>query len=86
MRLAYSKLTGQGQISIPAEVRRMLGLGPGALIEWDAQGDQIVVRRAGRYTSEDIHRALFVKRARPRTLKELKDGVRRYMRARYARG
>jgi antitoxin PrlF len=86
MRLAYSKLTGQGQISIPAEVRRALGLGPGALIEWDAQGDEIVVRRAGRYTSEDIHRALFAKRPRPRTLKELKDGVRRYMRARHARG
>jgi antitoxin PrlF len=86
MRLAYSKLTGQGQVSIPAEVRRALGLGPGALIEWDAQGDEIVVRRAGRYTSEDIHRALFAKRPRPRTLKELKDGVRGYMRARHARG
>ena len=59
MAIAQSRLTTQGQISIPAEIRRRLGIGPGAVLEWDQVGEQIVVRRAGRFTSEDIHRALF---------------------------
>jgi AbrB family looped-hinge helix DNA binding protein len=59
MPIAYSKLTAQGQISVPAEVRRKLGIGPGSLLEWDAEDEKIVVRRAGRYTSQDVHRALF---------------------------
>ena len=29
MTLAHSKLTAQGQISVPAEIRRKLGIGPG---------------------------------------------------------
>lgn len=86
MAIAHSKLTAQGQISVPAEVRRKLGVGPGSVLEWDEQGDTIVVRRSGRYTSEDVHRALFPQAApQPRTLEELKEGPRRYVRGRHAR-
>jgi antitoxin PrlF len=85
MPIAYSKLTAQGQISIPAEVRRRLGVGPGSILEWEEEGERIVVRRAGRYTSEDLHRALFEEPPAHRTLAELKDGVRRYVRRRHAR-
>ena len=85
MPLAYSKLTAQGQISIPAEVRRKLGIGPGSLLEWDAQGEKMVVRRAGRYTSEDVHRALFATTPRRRTLKELKEVIRKYVQRHHAR-
>ena len=85
MTIAHSKLTAQGQISVPAEVRRRLGIGPGSILEWDEDGEQIVVRRAGRYTSEEVHRALFPQPPKPRTLAELKEGVRRYMKGRYAR-
>ena len=59
MALAHSKVTAQGQISVPAEVRRKLGVGPGSVLEWDESGEQVVVRKAGRYSSEDVHRALF---------------------------
>jgi AbrB family looped-hinge helix DNA binding protein len=86
MPLARSKLTAQGQISIPAEVRRRLGVGPGSVLEWDQEGERIVVRRSGRYTSEDLHGAVFPKgRPGPRTLADLKEGVRRCARKRYAR-
>lgn len=86
MALAQSKLTAQGQISVPAEIRRKLGVGPGAVLEWDEEGGKIVVRRAGRYTFEDMHRALFPKGApKPRLLKEMKEGVQRYIRGRHAR-
>jgi antitoxin PrlF len=86
MRLARSKLTAQGQISVPAEIRRRLGVGPGSTLEWEEDGGAIVVRRAGRYCSEDVHRAVFPKRRpTPRTLDELKEGIRRHMRTRHAR-
>jgi antitoxin PrlF len=85
MALATSKLTAQGQISVPAEVRRRLGLSAGSVIEWDEAEDGVVVRRATRYSSEDVHRALFETRPKTRTLEELKDGIRRHVRERHAR-
>ena len=86
MALAQSKVTAQGQISVPAEVRRKLGVGPGSILEWEEHGEHIVVRRAGRYTSEDIHRAVFAHKApRPRALDDMKEGVRRHVRNRRAR-
>ena len=59
MTIAHSRLTAQGQISVPAEVRRKLGVGPGSVLEWEEQDGQVVVRRAGRYTSDDVYQALF---------------------------
>jgi AbrB family looped-hinge helix DNA binding protein len=85
MAIAYSRLTAQGQVSVPKEVRRRLGIGPGAVLEWEEDGEKIVVRRAGRYTSEDVHRALFEKAPEPRSLDELKEGVRQYVKGRHAR-
>jgi antitoxin PrlF len=86
MAIAHSKVTAQGQISVPAQVRRKLGIGPGSILEWDEEGEVIVVRRAGRYTSEDVHRALFPKRPpRVRTVEEMKSGVRRYLKKHHAR-
>ena len=84
MAIAHSKLTAQGQISVPAKVRRKLGIGPGSVLEWDDDGEQVVVRRAGRFTSEDVYQALFSTPPKPRTLRELKEGVRRDIRRRHA--
>lgn len=86
MTLAVSKLTAQGQISVPAEVRRKLGLGPGSVLEWDEQDGEVIVRRAGLHTSEDIHRALFPDGPpKARTVAELKQGAARYLKKRHAR-
>ncbi len=82
--IAHSRLTAQGQVSVPAAVRRRLGVGPGAVLEWSDDGGAIVVRRAGRYSSEDIHRAVFSTRAPKRkTLEQLKTGIRRHARKRH---
>jgi len=85
MTVARSKLTAQGQISVPAVVRRKLGVGPGSTLEWEEVAGKMVVRRAGTYSSEELHRALFAKPPRARTLDELKRGPARYVRKRYAR-
>ncbi|MGA2589455.1 MAG: AbrB/MazE/SpoVT family DNA-binding domain-containing protein [Bryobacteraceae bacterium] len=87
MAIARSKVTAQGQISVPVEVRRKLGVGPGSVLEWEEDGNKIVVRRAGRFSFEDIHRELFGQRTpMTRSVDELKEGIRRYVRRRYARG
>ena len=83
MAIAHSKVTAQGQISVPAQVRRKLGIGPGSVLAWDDNGEQVVVRRVGRYTSQDLHRSLFPKPPKPRTLAELKEGVRRDIQRRH---
>ena len=87
MAIARSRLTAQGQVSVPAEVRRKLGVGPGSLLEWNEEGDAIVVRRSGKYSSEDIKRVLFGSdEPAPRDLDALKEGIRAHIRARHARG
>jgi AbrB family looped-hinge helix DNA binding protein len=80
MALARSKLTAQGQISVPARIRQKLGAGPGSVLEWNDSGDNVVVRRVGRFTSEDIHRSLFPTPAKTRTVAEMKEGVRQHAR------
>ena len=86
MALAHSKVTRQGQISVPVQVRRKLGVGPGSVLEWDEDGGTIVVRRAARCTSDELHAAVFPKGAPARrSLADLKDGIRRHVRKRHAR-
>jgi AbrB family looped-hinge helix DNA binding protein len=80
-----SRITAQGQISIPAEIRKRLGVGPGSVLEWEDEGDRVVVRRAGRYSSEDIHRAVFARPPRTRSSEELKAGLAEYVRKKHAR-
>jgi AbrB family looped-hinge helix DNA binding protein len=86
MTLARSKVTAQGQVSVPAEARRKLGIGPGSVLEWNEEGEKIVVWRSARYNWEDVHRALFPDRPpETRPLAELKQGIRRYVQERHAR-
>ncbi len=84
MAIAQSKVTAQGQVSVPAEVRRKLGVGPGSVLEWDEEGGKVVVRRAARYSSQDVHRALFPAAPKPRTVEDMKAGIRKYMKRRHA--
>lgn len=84
MAPAHSKVTAQGQISVPARIRKKLGVGPGSVLEWDDAGEQVVVRRAGRFSSEDIHRSVFSAPPVPKTLADLKEGVRQHVKRRGA--
>jgi AbrB family looped-hinge helix DNA binding protein len=87
MAIAQSKVTAQGQISVPSEVRKKLGVGPGSVLEWDQQDDLVVVRRAGQFTSVDIHDAVFPRNDRPTAgAPNVKDGIRQYIRKKHARG
>jgi AbrB family looped-hinge helix DNA binding protein len=86
MAIAQSKVTAQGQISVPVEVRKKLGIGPGSTLEWDEHKDGVLVRRAGRYSSADVHDALFPEKAPKKARADVKSGIRRYIRDKHARG
>jgi len=89
MQKAQTKLTSQGQVSVPAAVRNFLHLIPGSVMVWTQEGDRIVVERARRHSTQEVHDALFsaelpVGAAPAKTLDELKQGIRQKMRNRHA--
>ncbi len=87
MPIAQSKVTAQGQISVPAEVRKRLGIGPGSVLEWHEEDGNVVVRRAGRFSSSDIHQTLFPQ-GTPKAgdSGDVKAAIRKYIRKTHAGG
>ena len=86
MPIAQSKVTAQGQISVPAEIRNRLGLRPGSVLEWDEKGGEVVVRKAGRYTSAQVHEVLFEGAPVAKTNVDVKAAIRAHIRRRHAGG
>jgi antitoxin PrlF len=87
MTIAHSKLTAQGQISVPAEVRKRLGVGPGSVLEWHDQDGNLMVRRAGRFSASDLRQALFPKGTpKGKQVPDVKGAIRKYIRRKHAGG
>ena len=89
MQRSHTKLTSHGQVSVPAAVRKALHLMPGSVLVWSQEGDRIVVERATRHSTAEVHAALFAG-AGPastpaKTLTELKDGISQAIRQRAQR-
>ena len=88
MQKLHTKLTSQGQVSVPAPVRSFLNLTPGAVLAWTQEGRRVIVERATRHSTQDIHLALFpqgaVGTAPAKTLVELKQGLRTHVQRRHA--
>ncbi len=89
MSQLQTKLTSQSQVSVPAPIRNAMGLKPGSVLEWNIQGDQIIVTRVVRWSTEEIHNALFDEKLRAKlpakSLPELKQGIRESIKRRRAR-
>lgn len=81
-----SKITSQGQISVPAKIRKKLGLAPGSIIEWEEKNDEVIVKKAITYTLEDLHEKIFPEGPPPRkSLDDLKEGIKDYIKKKHAR-
>ena len=85
MENIQSRITSQGQVSIPAPIRRKLGLTPGSTVEWCERGPEVVVRKATKYSSLDIHRAVFPSVPERKSVEEMDAGIRTHLRQRNAR-
>ncbi len=85
-----TRLTSQGQVSVPAAVRNFLHLTPGSTLVWSLEGDRVVVERAKRHTTAEVHASLFTETPlqpdTPKTLEELKQGICQRMQQRHAGG
>jgi len=83
-----TKLTSQGQVSVPAAVRRFLSLAPGSTLLWTQQEGRIMVERAVRHSTTEVHQALFADsvsvKPPAKTLADLKQGIRQHMQRRHA--
>ena len=88
MQKVQTKLTSQGQVSVPAAVRSFLHLMPGSVLVWSQDGDRIVVERAKRHSTAEVHQALFADSppagVPAKSLAELKQGIRQRMQRRHA--
>ena len=90
----HSKLTSQGQVSVPAAIRQALALTPGSALVWTQEEGRVTVQRAARHTTADVHQALFgapvlanvqAANTQPKTLAQLKQGIREHVKSRHAR-
>lgn len=83
MAIAQSRISPQGQVSVPVEVRKKLGLEPGSVIEWEERGGEIVVRHARLHTLDEIHRLLFPEGPpAPLTVEQMDEAIVKAVRAR----
>ena len=80
MKTTESKITSQGQVSTPAPIRPKLGLTLGSKVEWCECGEEVVVRRLSKYSSLDIHKAVFRTPPARRTIEDMDEGIRSHMR------
>jgi AbrB family looped-hinge helix DNA binding protein len=85
-----TKLTSQGQVSVPAAVRHLLSLTPGSVLVWREEGGRISVERAVRHSTVEVHQALFGDEAAApglaKDLAALKQGIRQHIKHRHAGG
>ena len=82
-----TRVTSQGQVSVPAAIRRKLGVEPGSTLQWTLRGDEVIVKRRSTYSSLDMHKALFPDGLpKPISDKQIKAAIVDYMRTKHARG
>jgi antitoxin PrlF len=80
MLQARSKITSQGQVSVPASVRASLGVMPGSELEWHDDGGKIVVKRAAKLSFEELRAKVFPKGPpTPITPEEMKRAVEQHL-------
>ncbi len=84
MLVAKSKVTRQGQISVPAEVRRDLGLHTGSELVWDRQENGDYLIRPKRITLADVHELLGPPKVRL-TERELREARQAFLASRTRR-
>ena len=85
MSLARSRITAQGQVSIPAAVMKKFGFAPGDFIDWESREGHLLVRRVGKYSLGDVATALDLQEGvLHKSGPELLEGVKERMRRRHA--
>jgi bifunctional DNA-binding transcriptional regulator/antitoxin component of YhaV-PrlF toxin-antitoxin module len=82
--LAQSRITAQGQVSIPVSVMRQFGLAPGEWITWDTLDGRLVIEKAGHYTLAAVQNALKIPKDRHKSEAGIQEGIQARTRTKYA--
>lgn len=88
MKTIRSKITAQGQISVPAPIRKKLGLVPGSVIEWEdgLNENSVTVKKAAEFSVENLHENLFPDGPpKPISVEEMDEAIKDYIRKKHAR-
>lgn len=81
-----TRVTSQGQVSVPAAIRRKLGVEPGSTLQWTVRGDEVVVKRRAGSTFEEMHKALFPNGPpKPISLAQMDEAIGNYMREKHGK-
>lgn len=81
-----TRITSQGQVSVPAAIRRKLGVEPGSTLQWTLRGDEVVVKRRAGSSFEDMHKILFPDGPpKPISTKQMKEAIANYAREKHGR-
>ena len=84
MSLARSRITAQGQVSIPVSVMRQFGLAPGEVITWDTLEGHLTLEKAGRYSLADVQSVLKLPEGLHKSDTEVREGIKARIRAKHA--
>lgn len=79
------KPDAQVPASVQERIRRRLGSAFGSKLEWCGIGDEVSVRPASKYSSREIHEAVFHVRPERRHVAGLDEGIRSRARRLHAR-
>jgi len=82
--LAQSRITSQGQISIPVSIMRQFGLAPGSVVTWDVLEGRLVLDKTGTYSLEEIRAALKLPKGLHKSDEEIRAGLQARTRAKHA--
>ena len=84
MSLAQSRITAQGQVSIPVSVMRLFGLAPGEVITWDTLEGHLIIEKAGHYALADVQSALKIPKGIHKSDAEIREGIKARIRTKHA--
>ena len=84
--MTVATLTSKGQTTIPKEIRKKLGLKPGAKLHFNLMPDGTISVRAKAGTLKDLAGILHRAGTRSVTVEEMNEAVARAAVARYRRG
>ena len=84
MSIAKSRITAQGQVTIPVAIMRLFGLAPGEVIEWNEQEGNLVVQKAGQFSLEDVQKALRLPSGIHKTDDQIREGLKARVKAKHA--
>ena len=74
MNLGHTRITAQGQTSVPSQVRRKYGLGPGAELSWE-EIDGMLVLKPVRHSLADFAALLPAPPVQPVSLEEMEAAI-----------